>query len=68
MGDAHNRRKGGGHIYTFNMRNLAHQLFKEASSKGAAGLQVRADWERDMGKLASVQCETQHVGLPEFDQ
>jgi hypothetical protein len=49
---------------TANMRSLAQQVFKEASSRGVSGFSARSDWARDMSKLASAHWEAQHVGLP----
>ena len=48
--------KGGD---TASMRSLAQQVFKEASSRGAARFTVK----NDLGKLASAHWEAQHVGL-----
>jgi len=48
--------KGGD---TAGMRSLAQQVFKEASSRGAARFTVK----NDLGKLASAHWEAQHVGL-----
>jgi len=45
---------------TANMRSLAQQVFKEASSRGAARFTVK----NDLGKLASAHWEAQHVELP----
>ena len=45
---------------TASMRSLAEQVFKEASSRGAAKFTVGTD----LGKLASAHWEAQHVGLP----
>ena len=45
---------------TASMRSLAEQVFKEASSRGAAKFTVG----NDLGKLASAHWEAQHVGLP----
>jgi hypothetical protein len=49
--------KGGD---TTNLRSLAQQVFKEASSRGAPKFTVG----NDLGKLASAHWEAQHVGLP----
>jgi len=49
--------KGGD---TANLRSLAQQVFKEASSRGAPKFTVK----NDLGKLASAHWEAQHVGLP----